>query len=316
MQYPWLGVLYHDIPMASPTTGLVVVHQREPFLRGFGTFLSDTWASRTILQSFVRKELKVRYRESVLGILWALVKPLTQLFVYGVVLGMFLGFGRSIPYFPLYILSGLVIWNAFSESATQGATSVLRGAPLVKKVAFRRELLPIAAVGGALVNSFFQFLALCIGYVLTRSHPNWGEVALALPAVMIVLLFAGAVALLLGALNVYLRDVQFIVDVGLMVGFWMTPVLYSWTAVRDSLAENGLPSWVFEAYMLNPMASAAVAFRQAFWPGMQEPAGQAYAYFDGPLDPRLLVVLLGCGILFWLAQRLFNRMQTGFAAEL
>lgn len=302
--------------MGLDSKTLVVVHQREPFLRGFGSFVGDTWRSRTILLSFVRKELKVRYRESVLGIFWAMVKPLTQLFVYGVVLGIFLGFGHAIPYFALYILSGLIIWNIFTESATQGATSILRGAPLVKKVAFRREMLPIAAVGGALVNSVFQFAALCIGYLVTGSSPHWSALPMAIPALLIVVMFSTSMALLLGALNVYLRDVQFIVDVGLMVMFWMTPILYTWSSVQSSLAEHGIPNWVFELYMLNPMASSVIAFRQAFWPGLTEPSGQPYAYYDGPLDPQLLLVLFGCAAFLWLSQRFFTRLQVGFAAEL
>lgn len=302
--------------MGTDPSQLLVVHQRESFHRGFGQFLKDTWASRTILMSFIRKELMVRYRESVLGILWALVKPLTQLFIYGVVLGLFLGFGKSIPYFPLYILTGLIIMGIFSESSTQGATSIIRGAPLVKKVAFRREMLPIAAVGGALVNSFYQFLALCIGYLLTRSGPNWGSLAIAVPGLLIVILFATGMAILLSAMNVYLRDVQFILDVGLMVLFWITPVLYSWHTVQDNLAEAGFPSWVFEVYMLNPLANAVIAFRQAFWPGMQTADGARFAYFDGALDPRLWLMVALCAAFVWFAQRVFARLQTGFAAEL
>lgn len=295
---------------------MVVVHQREPFLRGFGQFLKDTWASRTILVSFIRKELKVRYRESFLGIIWALVKPLTQLFIYGVVLGLFLGFGRSIPYFPLYILTGLIIMGIFSESATQGATSVIRGAPLVKKVSFRREMLPVAAVGGALVNSAFQFVALCVGYLLTGSAPDWRSLGVAVPGLLIVVLAATGTALLLSALNVYMRDVQFILEVVLMVLFWMTPIIYSWRAVQESLADAGFPEWVFDLYMANPLASAVVAFRQAFWPGIATDQGSDLAFFSGPFDIRLWAMVAVCGVFVWLAQRLFARLQTGFAAEL
>ncbi|MGB8022133.1 MAG: ABC transporter permease [Candidatus Nanopelagicales bacterium] len=302
--------------MGADSRQIVVVHQRESFHRGFGQFLKDSWTSRIILTSFVRKELMVRYRESVLGVLWALVKPLTQLFIFGVVLGLFLGFGRSIPYYPLFILTGLIMMGIFNESATQGATSIFRGAPLVKKVAFRRELLPIAAVGGALINSFFQFVALCIGYLLTGSHPNWGSLGYAVPALLIVTLVGTGMALLLSALNVYLRDVQFIVDVGLMVMFWMTPVLYSWHHVKDNLAAAGFAPWVFELYMLNPMANSVLAFRQAFWPGMQTSMGPSYAYFDSPFAARLWLMVAGCAAFVWFAQRVFARMQTGFAAEL
>jgi ABC-2 type transport system permease protein len=302
--------------MIPESRQLLVVYKQESFRRGFGTFLSQTWQSRSILMSFIRKELKIRYRESILGILWALVKPLTQLFIYGVVLGIFLGFGKSIPYFPLYILTGLIIMAIFNESSTQGATAIIRGAPLIKKVAFRREMLPIASVGGALVNSFFQFLALCVGYALTRTLPNFGSLAIAIPALLIVVLLATGTAILLSALNVYLRDTQFILDVGLMVLFWITPILYPWHTVQENLAEAGFPAWFFDAYMLNPLANSVVAFRQAFWPGIDTPEGASYVYFSGPLDLRLWLMVAGCAAFVWLSQRIFTRLQTGFAAEL
>jgi ABC-2 type transport system permease protein len=266
--------------------------------------------------SFVRKELLVRYRGSALGILWAMAKPLTQLLIYGVVIGVFLGVGDRIPAYGIYMFTGLIIMNIFSESATNGSTAILRGAPLVRKVAFRRELLPVASVGGALVNAGFQFLVLCIAYVATSTSPNWGQLAFAIPALLIVVLFAAGTAILLSALNVYARDVQFVTEVGLMVLFWLTPVVYSWTTVRSAVAEAGLGSWVFELYMLNPLANAVIAFREAFWPGIDTPEGSALAYFDSPFAARLWMMVLAGGVFLWLSQRLFARMQAGFAAEL
>lgn len=302
--------------MSQQPSAFVVIHQREPFFRGFTSFLRQTWASRTLLVSLVRKDLLVRYRESALGILWSIVKPVIQLLVYGVVVGLFLGMGRTIPNFGLYMFTGLMMMGLFSESVTNGTTSILRGAPVIKKVPFRRELLPLAAVGGALVNMAFQFVALAIGYLVTRTGPNWSSLGFAVPGLLIVVLFGTAAALLLSALNVYMRDVQFIADVGLMVLFWMTPVVYSWTRVQDSLAGAGLPDWLFDLYMLNPITNGLLAFRQAFWPGSTTPQGEALDYFNSPLDPRLWAMVLAGAVSVWLAQRVFNRLQAGFAAEL
>jgi ABC-2 type transport system permease protein len=302
--------------MGADSQTLVVVHQREPFLRGFGAFVTDSWTSRTILMSFVRKELLVRYRASALGILWAMAKPLTQLLIYGVVIGVFLGVGDRIPAYGIYMFTGLIMMGIFSESSTNGATSILRGAPLVKKVAFRRELLPVASVGGALVNAMFTFAVLCMAYVVSGSGPNWGQLFYAVPALLIVVLFASGMALLLSALNVYARDTQFVVEVGLMMLFWLTPVVYSWTTVRDAVEDSGLGSWVFELYMLNPMANAVIAFRDAFWPGINSPEAADLKYFDSPFAARLWMMVLAGAFFLWLSQRLFARMQAGFAAEL
>ncbi len=302
--------------MGPQSSSVVVVHQREPLLRGFGSFIRDCWDSRTILNSFIRKELLVRYRESALGVAWAMAKPLAQLVIYGLVIGVFLGMGDRIPSYGFYMFCGLIIMSIYSESATNGATSILRGAPLIKKVSFRRELLPISAVGGALVNGFFQFLVLCGAYAVTRSGPNWGSLAYAFPALLIVTLFGAGTALLLGALNVYARDVQFILEVGLMLLFWITPVVYPWTTVRTALAERGYPSWLFEVYMANPLANAVIAFRDAFWPGAQTAAGEAISYFDSPFATRLWLMVLAAAAFLWISQRIFARLQAGFAAEL
>ncbi len=307
----------------------IVVHQREPFLWGFGTFLSDVWRSRHMLVSFVRKDLKIRYRGSALGIAWSMVKPLVQLLVFGLVLGYFLGFGDQIPAFGFYMFTGLILFGLFSDCLTSGATSILWGAPVVKKVAFRRELLPLASVGGALVNFFFQLVVLFLAYVVTRSSPNWHSIGLVVPALLITLAFGAGCALLFSAMNVYARDVQFLIDVGLLVLFWLTPVLYSWSTVQNTLQENGAPSWVFEVYMLNPMANAVIAFQQAMWPGADQAAANAAAqegaaapfinsfnYFDSPFAARLWLMVAAGFVFLWFSQRVFSRLQTGFATEL
>jgi ABC-2 type transport system permease protein len=313
----------------TTSSDAIVVHQREPFLWGFGRFLSDVWNARHMLASFIRKDLKIRYRGSALGIAWSMVKPLVQLLVFSLVMGYFLGFGDQIPAFGFYMFTGLMLFGLFSDCLTSGATSILWGAPVVKKVAFRRELLPLASVGGALVNFLFMGVVLVLAYAVTQDFPNWHAIGLAVPALLITLLFGAACAMLFSALNVYARDVQFLIDVGLLLLFWMTPVLYPWSTVQNTLTENGAPSWVFELYMLNPMANAVVAFQQAMWPGADEAAANAAAqmaagepyiasfdYFDSPFAARLWMMVAAGAVCFWLAQRTFARLQTGFATEL
>jgi len=308
----------------STTRHAVVVHQPETFLRGFGPFLREVWRSRGLLAAFIRKDLKIRYRGSALGILWSLVRPLVQLLVFTVVMGLFLGFGGDMPDFGLFMFCGLILYGLLSEGLTNGVNSVIWGAPIVKKVAFRRELLPLASVGGSLVKFCFQVIVLCGAYLVLREHPNWEWIGLVMPALLIVVLFATGAAMLFSALNVYARDAAFIMEVGLLVLFWMTPVLYPWYTVANTLAAEGLPSWVFEAYMLNPMAVAVVAFQQAMWPGApiaSAPssvggADVSFLYFDSPFAGRLWL-MVAVGLVFaWLCQRTFAKLQTGFATEL
>lgn len=288
-----------------------VVNRREPFWRGFWSAAADVWSSRLLLGSLIRKELSIRYRGSVLGILWTMIKPLVQLGVYGLVLGVFLGFGAEIPDFGFFVFCGLMIFGLFSEAVTLGTTSILWNAPLVKKVALRRELLPLSTTGVAIVNFSFQAVVLVAAFAVTGDWPALADVPFVVPAILIVVLLGLACGMLLGALNVYVRDVQFIVDVGLLLLFWLTPILYGWWTVQRTFAEKGLPGWAFDVYMSNPLAAAAVAFQQGVWPG-QAPQ----EYFDSPFAFRLWGTVGVCALLVWLAQRVFNRLQENFAAEL
>jgi len=288
-----------------------VVNRREPFWRGFWSAVADVWRSRLLLRSLIRKELSIRYRGSVLGILWTMIKPLVQLGVYGLVLGVFLGFGAEIPDFGFFMFCGLMIFGLFSEAVVAGTTSVLWNASLVKKVSLRRELLPLSTTGVALVNFFFQGVVLVAAFAVTGHWPRLQDLPFIVPALLIVVLLGLAGGMLLGALNVYVRDVQFIVDVGLLLLFWLTPILYGWWVVRDTLAARGLPDWVFDVYMANPLAAAAVAFQQGAWPGTPP-----QEYFDSVFAARLWGTVAVCAVLVWLAQRIFNRLQENFAAEL
>jgi ABC-2 type transport system permease protein len=288
-----------------------VVHRREPFWRGFTSAVRDVWAGRLLLGSLIRKDLSIRYRGSVLGILWTLIKPLVQLSVYGLVLGVFLGFGDMIPDFGFFIFVGLMVFGLFSEAVTLGTTSILWNAPLVKKVALRRELLPLSTTGVAIVNFGFQVIVLVLAFAVTGNWPNWQDLPFVVPALLIVILLGMAAGMLLGALNVYVRDVQFIVEVGLLLLFWLTPILYGWWTVQDTLAEKGLSDWTFDVYMANPLATAVVAFQQGAWPG-EAPV----EYFDSVWAVRLWGTVAVCAVLVWLSQRIFNRLQENFAAEL
>lgn len=287
-----------------------VVHRREPFWRGFTGAVREVWASRSLLFSLIRKELSIRYRGSVLGIFWTLIKPLVQLAVYGLVLGFFLGFGREIPDFGFFMFSGLMIFGLFSECVVLGTTSIIWNDTLVKKVTLRRELLPLSTTGTAIVNFLFQAVVLVAALAVTGRWPQLSNVAYIIPALLIVILLGLAGGMLLGALNVYVRDVQFIVDVGLMLLFWLTPILYGWWIVQDTFASQGLPGWAFDVYMANPLATAAVAFQQGAWPGVTNP------YFDSFWAAQLWITVAACLVLVWFAQRVFNRLQENFAAEL
>lgn len=291
------------------------VNQPVSFWRGFGPTVRDVWAYRELLGQLIRKELKVKYKDSVLGFFWTLVRPLLQLLVYAVAIGVFLGSGRVIPEFGIYLFTGLLAWTLFTDIIGGCTGSIVGNAGLVKKVYFPRELFPLSVVGAALVNVFFQAVILVLAYVATWSFPSPENLPLIPLAVLALVLFAVGLGLLLAASNVFLRDVTHLVEVGLLLWFWMTPIVYDWTKVRTTLTVDNDLAWLFQIYLANPMANIVLAFQRALWPGGQTEAGAAF-YYDGNLYLRL-GVLIAFGVVFvWFAQRVFARSQGNFAQEL
>lgn len=273
----------------------------------------DVWRSRELLGNLVRKELKVKYKDSFLGFFWTLVRPLLQLLVYSVAIGVFLGSGKVIPQFGVYLFTGLVAWTLFTDILGGATGSIVSNGGLVKKVNVPHELFPLSVVGASGVNFLLQLVVLIGAYVITRSWPDLGNLALVPLALVVLILFASALGFVLAAANVFLRDVQYLVEIGTLLWFWMTPIVYDWTKVRRTL--SGSRSWMFDLYMANPMANVVLAFQRALWPGGRTKAGSAF-YYDGNLVPRLLVIGAVSLVLLWFGQRVFARAKGTFAQEL
>ena len=284
-----------------------------PFWRGSIAAVVEIWAYRELLGQLVRKELKVKYKDSVLGFFWTLLRPLLQLVVYSVAIGYFLGARFAIPDFGIYLFTGLVAWSFFSDVVSGCTGSIVGNAGLINKVYFPRELFPLSVVGAATVNFVLQLSVLLVAYVATWTWPDPSELLLVPAALVVMALFGLALGLVLAASNVYLRDMTYLVEVGLLLWFWMTPVVYAWSMVSEKL--TGDLAWLANLYLANPMTNVVLAFQQALWPGGQTPEG-ADILFDGDLWLRLGVLALVSLALLWVAQRIFARAQGNFAKEL
>lgn len=291
------------------------VNERQRFLFGFTGTARDIWDHRELLGQLVRKELKVKYKDSVLGFFWTLLRPVLQLLVYSVAIGLFLGSSRAIPDFGVYLYTGLLAWTLFTDIIGGCTGSIVGNAGLVKKVYFPRELFPLSIVGAALVNFLFQLSVLVAAFVVTWHWPRPGNLLLVAPALVTLVLFAIALGLVLAATNVYLRDVTHLVEVGLLLWFWMTPIVYDWTKVREQLVVGHPLGWLFHLYLANPMANVVLAFQRAMWTGGLTAKGAPF-YYSGNLYLRLGVLIAVCGGLVWLSQRIFARVQGNFAQEL
>ena len=169
-----------------------------------------------LLAGLIRKDLKVKYQGSVLGFLWSLANPLLVLVVYTFVFQVVLKTG--IPQFGFYLLSGLLLWNAFAGAVGTSAGAVVGNAGLVKKVRFPLSVLPLSAVGFALVHFALQLVVLLVALVVS-GHTDFAgpQLLLAVPAIGVALLFMVALSFLVAGLNVRYRDTQHVVEVVLLV---------------------------------------------------------------------------------------------------
>lgn len=296
------GVATSELTSGMAATGLVAR-------------LTEVWRYRDLLRNLIVKELKVKYKDSALGFVWTLVRPLLYLLVYAVAIGIFLGAGRTIPDFGVYLFTGLLVWTLFTDIIGGATGAIVSNAALVKKVYFPRELLTLSVVGAALINAVLQVVVLFGAYVVTRKFPPLNDLYLVPLALVVLIIFATALGLVLGAVNVYLRDVEYLVEVGLLLWFWMTPIVYDWTKVRTQLVENHQLNWLFEVYMANPMTNVVLAFQRSLWPAGHTPEGSAF-FYDGDLALRLGLLGLGSLVLLWLAMWIFDRAQGNFAQEL
>jgi ABC-2 type transport system permease protein len=269
-------------------------------------------AHREVLLNLVRKELKVKYAASVLGAVWSLLNPVVFLAVFTFVVYVT---GNQMPHFPVYLLSGLLGWSLFSNSLLLGARSVVDNASLVKKVYFPREILPLASIGVTLVDFALQSAVLLLFMLVTGYDFQIQALWMYPLAIVTLLVFTLAMTLWVAGLNVRYRDVQHLLNLGLLVWFWMTPIVYQGFLVQDFLTRRSDVLW--NAYLLNPMATIVFGFQRALY-GVVSPGGQ-HVLPDVSLSwmaAMLLAVLAGSLLLLAVTWRLFFHLSGDFAEEL
>jgi ABC-2 type transport system permease protein len=278
-----------------------------------GRRLRELYGYREIILNLVRKELKVKYTASVLGAVWSLLNPVVFLAVFSFVVRVT---GNNIPSFPIYLLSGLLGWNLFQSALMNGSRSIIENANLVKKVYFPREILPIAAVGVALIDFFLQSLVL-LAFILVSGH---GVGLQAIPlyplAFLTLVVFTLAMTLLVSGLNVRYRDVQHLLNLGLLVWFWMTPIVYP-SGLVQHVRIKGVSA--FNVLLANPLTSVTLSFQRALYgnPAAPDPS---HPYVPAVSLAWLIgitgAVLAASLIFLWLTWSTFFKLSGDFAEEL
>ena len=268
---------------------------------------------RFLLRNLVVRDLKVRYKNSVLGVLWSLLNPLLMMVVFSLVFGVLSN--NDIRQYSVFFLVGLMPWNFFSGSVLSGTNSITGNAHLVKKVYFPRVLLPVAALMSNLVN-FFIALAVLVVFLYASGlgltvHAVWVPLLLFTQIV-----FTLGLAFLLGGLHVFYRDIMMILDVVMLAWFFLTPVMYPLSRFGEQVTVLGIqfmPAQIMR--WVNPMASIIDGYRTVLW-GTISSAGQVSA---GPaaMDPAyLLRTFVTAVIVFVVGYLVFARRQHLFAETL
>jgi len=271
------------------------------------TSLREIFSNREMLSLLIRRDLKSRYKDSALGFVWTLVRPLTQLFIYYIVIGKFLSAERGIPDFAIYVFTGLTAYGLFSEIVSNGTSSIVGNAGLIKKIYLPREIFPLASVGSAIFNFLNQFLILIVATIALGVFPATIDIVYFVPALLVLLIFGTAFGVLLAAVNVYLRDVQYLVEVLLLLALWASPIVYSWEMVKEYLG----PGLALEIYTNNPITLSVLGFQRALWT-----SGHGIVETPADLMLRLGIAFVAGLVLLVVSQRVFARLQGNFAQAL
>lgn len=218
--------------------------------------LRELWRYRELVRNFVVRDLKARYKNSVLGFLWSLANPLLMMIVFTIVFTRL--FRNDTPAFPVFVLSGLLAWNWCASSVMGGVHSITGNPHLIKKVYFPRELLPLSMVLSNGVNFLLALVPLVAIAAVFGRPPSLLWLLLPIP-IVVQLVFLTGLAMFLGSLNVYFRDTEPIMDVLVLAWFFLTPVFYQ---LEDFSNENARM-----LYILNPMASIISTYRLLVYHG-------------------------------------------------
>ena len=247
---------------------------------------------RELLKTNVKKDIRGKYKGSFLGILWSFVNPLLQVLVYAIVFPYIMRVKTD--NYLIFLICGIIPWTWFTNSITNGTTCITNNANLIKKVYFPREILPISIVTSGMINFLISCLIILIFVLFGGLGISWHLVFLPL-VILIQYVVTLALVFLLSAINVYVKDVEYLVIFFINMAFYATPILYSTEMF------NGWFLWIFK---LNPMAHLINAYRDIF-----------YVHQVPQIANLLLVLGIGLFVLV-LCYLAFDRLEKRFAEEI
>lgn len=247
---------------------------------------------REFLKTSIKKEFRGKYKKSFLGVLWSFLNPLFQLLIYALVFPFILR--NNVENYTVFLIVALFPWNFFNLSVIQSAACIVSNGGIIKKVYFPREILPIATATSNLINflisSILVFLALFIsGIGLTKA-------VLVLPLIILIqYILQLGLSFILSAITVYVRDVEYLINVLMMLAFYLSPIVYS---------ADMIPSKYLPLFKLNPMFHIIKYYRDILYYGKIPEMGS------------VLILLLVCIIILVVGYLIFRKLEKRFAEEL
>lgn len=259
----------------------------------FSLDLSELWENRELLYFFAWRDIKVKYKQTYLGILWVVLQPLLLMGLFYFVFFKTLNIKVGISY-PVYTFAGLILWGLFSTGITHSSESLLNSSQIIRKIYFPRILIPIASLLTALIDFFIAFLLLIILLVIFQQHVSWHAIYCFPLAIVLTFIASFGIGSLLAALNVKYRDFRYLLPFGMQLFFFSSQVVYS----IHSMSQGWL-KWVLYC---NPLNGALELF--------------FYPLRNGPLENTGILISCATAFLFLVSGLTYFRKTEDFFADL
>ncbi len=260
----------------------------------FSLGLRELWQYRELFYFFTWRDIKVKYKQTYLGILWAIIQPLGMMLLFTLLFSRTLKIDTAPVSYPIFVLSGLILWNLFSASISHAGDSMIQNAHIIKKIYFPRLIIPGSAVLLALFDFLIGLLIFLVFCVLYRQSLQWYSVFYFSAGIVIVTLAGFGTGTFLAALNVKYRDFRYMIPFLLQLLFFSSQIIYPLTAVSND--------WLKYLLALNPVNSAIDLFRVSFTNAEPDTA-------------VFLIGLVSTSVVFWGGLYYFKKTET-FIADL
>lgn len=254
--------------------------------------IKNIYQYREMLKSNVKKDLRGKYKGSFLGFLWTFINPLLQLLVYSLVFSQVLRV--DVENYPMFLFTALIPWTFFTTAIQCATVEVVNNGAIIKKVYFPREILTISTVTSAFINFLLSMIIVVIALIVSGIGVSEHILLFPLIAIINYILVLG-ISFILSSVTVYLRDLQYIVNVIIMLMFYITPILFT----LDSF-----PQEYQKILMLNPMATIILAYKDVLY------------YHGMPPFRSLAIVGIASSVILIIGYKIFKKLEKKFAEEL